>query len=179
MACNISAGHHLKDPGAIANGLQENILTIRVRDRVAQLLIGLGAKVYTDKDTDTLAQVISYFNPGKGSVSVEFHFDAASSSASGATGFYADVPHSPHSRDFAHDLAEDCATALGIPSRGARTESESHRGKLGFVRMQGICAILEIAFITNPDDMTKFEASFDHLCENLASTIYYYDQMIP
>lgn len=179
MACYISAGHHLKDPGAIANGLQENMLTIRVRDRVTELLRGLGATVYNDKDDETLAEVISRFKPGDGSVLLDLHFDAASSSASGSTGFYADNPSSPHSRDFAHDLAEDCANALGIPSRGSRTESESHRGKLGFVRQQGICAILEIAFITNPDDMTKFEANFNHLCENIASTVYYYDQMIP
>lgn len=179
MACYISAGHHLKDPGAISNGLQENTLTIRVRDRVSELLRGLGATVYNDKDDETLAQVISRFKPGNGSVLLEFHFDAASPSASGATGFYADNPSSAHSMNFAYDLAEDCANALGIPSRGARSESDSHRGKLAFVRQEGICALLEIAFITNPDDMNKFEANFNHLCENIASTVYYYDQMIP
>lgn len=179
MACFVSAGHHLKDPGAMANGLQENKLTIRVRDRVVTILKGLGIKVITDDDNETLAQYLNRIKPGDGSVVIEFHFDAAANAtASGSSAFYMDGAKQ-NSINFAHDLAEDAAEALGIKNRGALSESQSHRGRLGLVHEPGITALLEIAFISNPDDMAKFEANFEKLCQSLATTIQYYEQLIP
>lgn len=179
MACYVSAGHHLKDPGAMANGLQENKLTIRVRDRVVSILKGWGLKVITDNDTETLAQYLARIQPGEGSVVTEFHFDAAGNpNASGSSAFYADQA-SENSKSFAHDLAVDSSSALGITNRGAASESQSHRGRLGLVHEPGINALLEVAFISNPNDMAKFEANFEKLCQKLAETIRYYEQLIP
>lgn len=179
MACFVSAGHHLKDPGAAANGLQENKLTIRVRDRVVSILKGWGLKVITDNDNETLAQYLSRIQPGNASVVVEFHFDAAvNSTASGSSAFYMDGANE-NSKSFAYDLAVDSSEALEIANRGAMSESQSHRGRLGLVHEPGITALLEVAFITNSNDMAKFEANFEDLCMKLAETIRYYEQLIP
>lgn len=179
MACFVSAGHHLKDPGAVANGLQENKLTIRVRDRVVSILKGRGIKVITDDDNETLAQYLTRIKPGDGSVVVEFHFDAAANpTATGASAFYADNANQ-NSKDFAHDLAEDTAQTLNIRNRGALSEAQSHRGRLGLVHEQGIAALLEVGFITNPNDIEAFNENFEQLCTKLADDIAYYEQLIP
>lgn len=179
MACYVSAGHHLKDPGAVANGLQENKLTIRVRDRVVSILKGWGLRVITDNDSETLAQYLARIQPGEGSVVVEFHFDAAAkTTATGSSAFYADNA-SENSKSFAHDLAIDSSSALGIANRGALSESQSHRGRLGLVHEPGITALLEVGFISNPEDMAKFDTNFEKLCQKIAETIRYYEQLIP
>ena len=51
MACFISAGHHLKDSGAVGNGYKENELTIEFRNLVVSACLKRGLKVITDKDT--------------------------------------------------------------------------------------------------------------------------------
>lgn len=177
MAIYVSAGHHLKDPGAIANGLQENQLTIRVRDRVIYFLKELGAKVFQDVDKETLNEYLARIKPGSGSVVCEFHFDAASPAATGTTVFYADNA-SDLSKNMAFDLAEDGAEKMGIKNRGAKSEKDSHRGKLGLLHTKaGIAALVEVGFITNSGDIDAFEKNFDELCKAYAHTLYFYDQL--
>lgn len=175
----ISAGHHKKDPGAVANGLKEADLTIRVRDRVVEFIEHImPGQVITDKDDETLAQYLQRIKPGNGSVVVEFHFDAASNSdASGTSAFYADDA-SENSKSFARAMADVGATIMGIKNRGAHSETESHRGRLGLVHEAGINCLVEVAFITNPKDIEKFEQNFDTLCHAYANIIMVNDSII-
>src|SRR5688572_10702284 len=126
MAIYISAGHHKKDPGAVANGLKEADLTVKVRDRVIQHLMGFNGaeivegdkwRIIKDDDNETLAEYLKRIQPGDGSVVVEFHFDAAANpDASGTSAFYADGGDIQHlrSRQFATDMAKDTSNILGI-----------------------------------------------------------------
>ena len=74
MATFISAGHHLKDSGAIGSGTQENLETIKFRDIVIKLCKDMGLKVITDDDHETLKEYLDRIKTGDGSVVVEFHF---------------------------------------------------------------------------------------------------------
>lgn len=178
MASFVSAGHHLKDPGAVANGLQENNLTIKVRDKVVENLRDKGYKVFTDSDTETLAEYLKRIQPGEGSVVVEFHFDAgAINQASGSSAFFADQA-TANSRAFAMEMSSITAHILNIPNRGAHSETESHRGRLGLVHEPGINCLVEVAFITNTKDISSFEANFDILCEAYAKVIMKYDDLV-
>ena len=91
MASFVSAGHNIGglrvDPGAVANGLREADLTADFRNLVAKEALKLGVRVITDKDNETLAQYLLRIQTGSGSVIIEYHFDAASSGATRATGF--------------------------------------------------------------------------------------------
>jgi N-acetylmuramoyl-L-alanine amidase len=177
MACYVSAGHHLKDPGAVANGLQENTLTIKVRDRVVEILKSKGITVFVDKDTETLAEYLGRIKPGDASVVIEFHFDAASPTATGTSSFYADGANQL-SKDFARDIALTGSKTLNIANRGAHSESDSHRGRLGLVHKPGACCLVEVGFITNTEDNRKFNENFEQLCQNYATVIAVYDDKI-
>lgn len=173
----ISAGHHKADPGAQANGLKEADLTIRVRDEVVKMVRALGGEVITDKDDETLKEYLDRIKPGNGSVVVEFHFDAGSPAASGSSAFYADDA-SENSKKFARAMSDVTATILGIPDRGAHSETESHRGRLGLVHKAGINCLVEVAFITSKEDMEKFNNNFTALCHAYASIIMVNDSVI-
>lgn len=188
MAIYISAGHHKKDPGAIGNGLREADLTMKVRDRVIEILMGINGgeiavdnkpwRIIKDDDNETLAEYLQRIKPGSGSVVVEFHFDAAANpDATGTSTFYADDA-SLDSRNFAKDMAEAGARIMGIRNRGAQNEKDSHRGRLGLVHEPGINCLVEVCFITNPYDIQKFNENFDKLCKEYANIIIHYDDMI-
>lgn len=178
MASYISAGHHRKDPGAMAFGLKEADLTVRVRDEVVKLVREKGYKVFTDDDTETLAEYLKRIQPGSGSVVVEFHFDAAANpDATGTSTFYADDA-SLESRRFAADMALAGALSMEIRNRGAQNEKDSHRGRLGLVHEPGINCLVEVCFITNAYDIQKFNENFTKLCEEYAKVIMAYDDMI-
>lgn len=178
MASFISAGHHLKDPGAVANGLQESTLAMRVRNRVVQLVKAKGDKVIVDDDKETLAEYLKRIQPGNASVVVEFHFDAAANpAASGTSAFYANNA-GDNSKNFAIDMAAVGAKIMGIPNRGAKSEAESHRGRLALVHEPGINCLVEVCFITNTKDIAAFEAHFEELCEAYAGIIMKYDDLV-
>lgn len=188
MACYISAGHHKKDPGAIANGLREADLTVKVRERVVHHIMGLNAgeivgqnkpwRIIKDDDNETLAEYLKRIKPGDGSVVVEFHFDAAANpDASGTSTFYADDADLI-SRRFAANMANATSKILGIRNRGAMSETQSHRGRLGLVHEAGINCLVEVCFITNPYDLKAFHENFDKLCMEYAKIITHYDDEI-
>lgn len=178
MASFISAGHNLRDSGAVGSGTQENLEAIKFRDIVVNYCKGFGLKVITDNDNESLAQYLQRIKTGEGSVVVEFHFDAAANVS--ATGTTCLVGNDADRLDkaFAKELVDTTAKVLGIRNRGVMPESKSHRGKLGLMREQGIVALLEICFISNPDDMEAYKGNEYTLGAEIAKIIKKYDDMI-
>lgn len=188
MACYISAGHHKKDPGAVANGYKEADLTVKVRDRVIAIIGGYNAaeiatenkpwRIIKDDDSETLAQYLERIKPGGASVVVEFHFDAAANpDATGTSTFFADDA-SLDSINFAKEMAAAGAKVMGIRNRGALNEKDSHRGRLGLVHEPGINCLVEVCFITNQYDLQKFHEKFEELCQEYARIIMKFDDMV-
>lgn len=188
MAIYISAGHHKKDPGAIANGLREADLTVKVRNRVVQIIQGYNGaeivadnkpwRVIVDDDKETLAEYLERIKPGNASVVVEFHFDAAANpDATGTSTFYADDANLD-SRKFAVDMAQAGSSIMGIRNRGAQNEKDSHRGRLALVHEPGINCLVEVCFITNQYDIQRFNDHFEELCREYAKIIMKYEDMV-
>jgi N-acetylmuramoyl-L-alanine amidase len=177
MACFISAGHHLKDSGALGSGTQENMETIVFRDLVVTILRVKGLKVITDDDNETLAQYLTRIQPGEGSVVLEFHFDAFNKTASGTTAL---VGNDADRLDklFGKELVDTTAFTLGIPNRGVKTELESKRGSLGLMRKKGIVCLLELCFIDNVNDMGKYNTYKLSLANKIANIIEKYENLI-
>lgn len=179
----ISAGHNPKgikvDPGAVANGLREADLTVDFRNTVVPITRGLGVQVITDRDDERLGNYLRRIQTGNGSVVIEFHFDAAASSA--ATGATALIGNDADRLDrmFATELVNATATTLGIKNRGIKTESESHRGRLGLMRENGIVALLEICFITNENDVKAYQNHKMELATKVAQIIKKYEDLKP
>jgi len=178
----ISAGHNpngvKKDSGAVGNGLHEANLAVEIRDLVITALKAKGIKYVCDQDTETLSQYLSRIQTGIGSVVLEFHFDAAASpTATGCTALI-EGEADAFDRSFAKKLVDTTATTLGIKNRGVISEAESHRGRLGLMREDGIICLLEVCFITNKDDIAKYNANKSKLAVQIADILIEFDALI-
>ncbi|WP_346237757.1 N-acetylmuramoyl-L-alanine amidase [Niabella insulamsoli] len=177
MAIFLSAGHHHNDPGAVSNGRKENQETVKLRDAILNF-IKPEYKVFTDSDDETLSQYLNRIKPGSGSVVMELHFDASGTGkASGTTALHKDNA-GVMSVKFCKSLTEAVARVLRINNRGAKSEKDSHRGRLAFVHEPGINGLLEICFIDSKEDMARYDANFLLLAKNIAAVLMTYDDLI-
>ena len=87
---------------------------------------------------------------------LEFHFDAASPTATGTT-ILVEAEADRLDKAFAKEIVDKTAEILKIKNRGVKSETDSHRGKLGLMREEGIIALLEVGFITNVSDIKAFK----------------------
>ena len=174
----ISAGHHNKDSGAIGcNGKKEADLTKIMRDLTCKKLDEMGVKYTKDNDDETLAQWLKRAVTGPASVTLEFHFNAFNGKATGVETLVADGA-STNSRLFAKELSDITVFVTGLPNRGVKTESESHRGRLGLMRELGIVALIELAFIDNCGDVDKWDRNKELLASHYAKILSKYENKI-
>lgn len=177
----VSAGHNPKgikvDPGAVANGYTEAGLNVEIRDLVCKELDSVGAKYIKDLDTETLSQYLQRAETGNASVVLEFHFDAANGIASGSTSIV-EMEADRLDKLFAKELVDSCSSILGIKNRGVKSEADTHRGRLGLMREEGIICLLEIAFIDNIGDVRAYQAKKVELAKAVASILIKYEAFI-
>lgn len=178
----VSAGHNnlglRPDSGACANGYKEADLTVELRDLVVRHLKSKGVKHIVDNDTERLSEYLGRIKTGQGSVVLEFHFDAAPHEfATGTTGFVEDEADK-HDETFAWALTKAVSSCLGIRNRGVFNESQSHRGKLGLMREDGIICLLEVCFITNVEDMNAYQHHKTELAEAIGDILIKYEALI-
>ena len=178
MASFISAGHHLRDAGAVGSGTQENLETIKFRDIVVNYCKSFGLRVITDNDNETLGQYLERIKTGFGSVVLEFHFDASNNPAATGTTAIVGMDADRLDKAFAQELVDTTARILGVRNRGVITEAQSHRKRLAIMREQGIVSLLEICFISNPKDMEAYNANQFTLGAEIAKIIKKYDDLI-
>jgi N-acetylmuramoyl-L-alanine amidase len=181
MAIFYSSGHNLKgengeDPGAMALGRKENELT---QDFESYVMIAFQAypnTIFTDTHTESLVNYLHRITPGSASVVCESHFNAANGKASGVEVL---VPNDPtqDERNLAGEISSNFSTIMGIPNRGVKTESESHRGRLGLMRKEGINALIEICFMDNENDINKYLANRTQLANVLTELLVKYDNL--
>lgn len=177
----VSAGHApysvKRDFGAEGCNYKEALLTIEMRNLVTANLDSLNHKYIKDLDTETLSEYLTRIQTGNGSVVCEFHFDAYNGVASGATALVGDDADRLD-KAFAKELVDITASILNIPNRGVKSEAESHRGRLGLMREQGIVSLLEICFVDNCGDMQKYQAKKTELAQAYAKILAKYEDML-
>lgn len=178
MAAFISAGHHLKDSGAVGSGTQENLEAIDFRDRVIHWAKLFGTEVIKDLDNETLGQYLKRIQTGSGSVVVEFHFDASTNASATGTTALVGTDADRLDKAFAKELVDITAQTLNIRNRGVISEAQSHRGRLALMREQGIVCLLELCFISNPNDMKAYQAKKDNLARDIAKIIKRYEDIM-
>jgi len=177
-----SAGHTPKglrqDPGAIGNGFHEADLAVEFRNLVVALLMAKKIPVTTDKDDERLGTYLERIKTGNGSVVLEFHFDAAASSTATGTTVLIGNDADRLDKAFAKELVEANASVLGIKNRGVKSEADSHRGSLGLMREQGTVALLEICFISNAEDLQKYQKNKMTLAGKIAEILERYEKLV-
>lgn len=178
----LSAGHHFNevgaDPGAVANGYKEHELTRELRDLTVAAIREKGGSVIVDKDEETLAAYIKRIKPGSGSVVCEIHFNAVSNeNANGVECLYGwSTEPDEEEVEMCKEICAVIADIAGLRNRGAKSDAESARGKLAILRTPaGLSCLPEICFITNKDDMAKYQAAKFCIAQNLADILIKYD----
>lgn len=150
----ITAGHSSADPGAVGGGLTEADICADFRNLVAHYLRKEGVPFTADgKDGENLplARAIGLVRAaGQGALAVEFHCNAAANPA--VTGV--ESLSSERGKALGAAMCQAIADAIGIKNRGAKGEGAGQHSRLGFVQAGGV--ILELFFISNPDDRRRY-----------------------
>lgn len=180
----ISAGHTRKgtDAGAIANGYKEGDLAAELRDLIVDALKAYMITPIVDDDKNALQQTINTFkalvNPS--AILLDIHFNAATPQAKGVECFIPDT-YSNFERDMAKDIAEDISEILNSPLRsgmlrvaGVKRESESARKQLGWMRLTGENVLVEVCFITNKEEIEKYQSEKTRIAKAIAYTLNKY-----
>jgi N-acetylmuramoyl-L-alanine amidase len=151
----VTAGHSDQDPGAIHFGFKEEELMQELRDIVALKLRQKGHQVVTDGArgfNESLTKAIRLIVGS--SAAIELHTNGHTNGS--ATGV--EVIALPKDKLLAQSLAKGIGDVLGIPLRGDRgwiDQSQSHRGKLGFVSNGGL--VVETFFLSNVRDLAVYQ----------------------
>lgn len=175
------AGHHNKDSGAVYHGRQENRETQNIRNKIAENLKDLGIKIITDKDNQTLSEVIRNIKPASGSVLYDIHFNASVNAlATGTECVVSDESFAKKdlSYQMAVEICEVTSKLLGIKNRGVKPESQTPRKRLGILHTKaGISLIHELCFISNPKDMEALDKNENELCKAISKILKKYDDL--
>ena len=170
----ITAGHSNTDPGAVNGKVKEADLVTNFRNAVSFYLREAGVQVKNDgtgSQNDPLSSAIKLIKGS--SVAVEFHMNAAASKQANGVETIA----LPKDKKLAQDLSAAVATALGSRLRGDNgwiDQSKSARGSLGYINAGGL--IVELGFISNEDELARFNARYWLAAKAVAKVLIEYEQ---
>lgn len=177
----VSAGHSSKpgngrDAGASGNGFIEGVEMAELRNIIVKELKVLGAEVIVDKDDSILTDTIKEFKPitTENDIVVDLHLNSATAKATGVETLVPDPP-TQFERNLAERFSRTVSDILGIPTRGVKgvkTEAESQHKRLGFMRLAGSNILLEVCFISNPNDMKIYREKRFELGKALAKVLF-------
>ena len=172
----ISAGHSSRlgrDRGATGNGFVEGILTVEFRDLLVKELKKLGVSPIIDSNDSILSQTIVFFKnlTSDNSILFDIHWNAATPQATGTETF---VPNKPtqFEKDLAKEITDTTSKVLNIKNRGVKTESQSARKSLGWMRLKGENILIEVCFISNPSDMQSYQKNKEDLAKKIAEILF-------
>lgn len=170
----VTAGHSNTDPGAVNGKVKEADLVVNFRNAVSFYLREAGLQVKTDgtgSQNDPLSSAIKLIKGS--SVAVEFHMNAATSKQANGIETIA----LPKDKKLAQDLSKAVADALGSRLRGDNgwiDQSKSARGRLAYVNAGGL--IVELGFISNEDELARFNARYWLAAKAVAKVLIEYEQ---
>lgn len=168
----ISAGHGGNDPGAVANGYTERDLAIEFRELLVKELLLLGVKPLIDDNKNALVQTLQWLKgvlKSDKTVCIDIHWNAAIPKARGTEVIVPDKP-SLFETSLAKEIL-DVFVSNGFTSRGVKTESQTARKRLGWMRPTAENILIEMAFLTNTLDLELYKAVKYKLAKELAAVI--------
>lgn len=148
----VNAGHYLKDPGQVLNGQLEADLVMLIRNKLKIML----PKAHFVPDELDLRESIDWINEraDEGDLAIGLHLNGNSNvNVSGTECYYAYKDKMKIAESFATIISRE----LGIPNRGAKHDSETYVGSLGFLRKTKKCkaVLVEFGYLTNKHDRMK------------------------
>ena len=188
----LSAGHSTtagRDRGATSHDGRhiEGLIVAEFRTLVFDILMSqYKYRASVDSNDSILSQTISLFQKWATPkcVLVDFHLNAASNPK--AAGIECFVPNSPTSFELglAREIAEAVASETRFPLRrgrlsqaGVKTESESARGSLGWMKVAGENVLVELFFVTNPEEVAVWNKQKHQAAKRVADVLWKYINM--
>lgn len=170
----ISAGHSDRDPGATGTwkgaAITEAAIVLEFRNKVAGIIKQRGYSVVTDGTGEHNLPLSDAINLAKAvDVAVEFHCNAFHLPTAGGV----EVLTGGNHQGLANQLTETISTVLDIPNRGVKPENSGQHSRLGFIS-KGDGIIVELVFITNQEDLTKYFDNIDLLASRTAEVLIDY-----
>lgn len=163
----ISAGHSASDPGAVGNGYSEADIVLELRDYLAEALRARGVEFSKDgKRGENLPLSRAWPMAGEHDIAIELHCNAFSRPT--ATGV--ETLSQPHNMELGLSICKAISDTLGIVNRGAKGEGSGQHSRLAFVSSGG-GIIVELFFISNLDDLDKYQRWKLQLAEVLADLL--------
>lgn len=172
----ISAGHYLSDPGAVAFGTTEAKEMMLTRDLIVQELKAQGVEFFSVPDDLSLAGTIQWINARarRGDVALEIHGNAFNGNSRGTEAFFV-AQNEQRKKDAELLLRALLAEVpeLNLPgrplSRGAKPDTMTAAGRLGFCRNIAIASILiELCFVDNREDLSLLQNKRDRFAKGIA-----------
>lgn len=153
MKIFVNAGHwdninteHIEDPGARVGEHKEGPLVMHIRNRIAQLM----PNIYFVPDALNLRKSIDFVNEhaSPNDLAVSIHLNSNNNiEIRGVEAYYS------NDATIARYFSELVSKALEIPNRGARHDSETYVGSLGWLRKLNCRSVLiEACYLTNWHD---------------------------
>ncbi len=172
----LSAGHFLKspgrsgDPGAVALGTTEAKEVIQTRELIEKIFDDQGIEYSSVPDHLTLKQTIAWINDRsqRGDVAVELHCNAFNGTVRGTEAFYI-KGNSQRKAETQLLLKALLDEVPELNNRGAKPDTLSQHGKLGFCRQVDVASILfELCFMDNREDLDLLQNHRDRFAKGLA-----------
>ena len=183
-------GHGNGDPGACANGYNEENLAQVIVDRVVELLKGKGIKVLTNSKTqNNYVTNCLIGHTFKYKFGYTIHLNSATATATGTEMF---VPINEQYVNTESKMCKEIANTLGIPARGVksrdynseathlRIEKDGSKGTDYYKEIRqswqnGLShSIIELCFISNPNDVKQLLNNKEKVCTVIANNILLY-----
>jgi len=177
----ISAGHYFQDPGASsALGTTEAEEMIKTRDLIVEELELRGLQAGQDflsvPDTINLGPTISWINARsvRGDVALEIHGNAANGQVRGTECFYIDGNN--ERRGDAQLILDSLLQEVPeLSSRGAKPDTATFVGSLGFIRRIRIPSLLlELSFLDNLPDLLLLQNKRRQFAQGIAEGLIAY-----
>lgn len=163
----ISAGHSHSDPGARANGVSEADIVLEFRDLLAAALRERGVRFNKDGTSgQNLPLAQAWPMAAQHDIAIEFHCNAAANPVATGTETLSSVAN----MELGLLITDVVSRTLGISNRGAKRESSGQHSRLAFVSGGG-GIIVELFFLTRPDDLAAYQANKHRLAEALADLL--------
>ena len=153
-----------------------------VNDVIAHQKKWYGLESRTDKDSESLAQVIRKEEAVVNDcyVCLDVHFNAAGSSKATGTEVYIPEHYTIAELNLASELVQAVSLVLGTKLRsgklikkGVKTEAESQHTRLGMLSgpHKALNMLLEVCFITSPSDVQAYRANYWKLVQKISDVL--------
>lgn len=144
----INAGHFDEDSGAVEGSVKESEVAMQLRDLLQAKLMDRAVYVPDNLNLkDSIAWVNERAQPDD--IAIDIHLNSnGNQNVRGVEAYYV------HDDSLAKVFSRQIALATDIPDRGARLDSETFVGSLGWLRyLKCKSVLIEVCYMTNPADL--------------------------